>query len=257
MKKFFLLFIILTLISCSKDDSHPIKYLKKMTAVYSDGSTLNTFFVYNGDKMVSMENENTLTEFTYTENLITSVQKLDKSTQEHKTLVYSYENGFLTQISSTEGYKLKYTLQNDGSVSYEKWIVNSENEESLVYHGVLTFQNDNLTSDDITFDNTEPHILKKVKKSYDYDTRKSPLSHVLGFQKLLDYGYVTSLNNVLSFTEESTEKDLIEDTVISESTFDVVTYKYDSDNYPIEMTSNTPYFGDKSLTSVKTLFFYN
>ena len=87
MKKVFYLFFITifvtTLTSCTaeSEDTTQDKLVKKIIELNQDGTSSTFNFTYNGEKIISIESEETSKKFTYFGNLITQIIEFNKTTQ--------------------------------------------------------------------------------------------------------------------------------------------------------------------------------
>lgn len=245
---------VLTLYSCSTDNNDNVKILKKVVEVSADGTSATSLFMYNGDEIVSIDGVNKHTDFIYTDGLITKIVTLDKESQVVETIEYSYLEGRLVSARSLNNYRISYVHHSDGTVSYEKWSLNSGNVELRMYHGTLYFQNENLIKDERIIDNTGVGVVSNYSISFEYDSKKNPLYAILGYNKLLDHNQRISLNNSLISTEIVSITR--EDQIISSANFSNSIFKYDSDGYPTEQVSEKALSDNGSGAYLKTQYFY-
>jgi hypothetical protein len=254
----FLVFLI-TLCSCTNENVDPvqIQLLKKIVEVSVDGSSNTTLLTYNGNKIVNIDRVDQFSEFYYTGDLITKIIESDKTNQHLNTLEYSYSDGQLVKIISSDNYVLNYIHNTDGSVSYEKLTKDSNNNDIKIYHGTLYFQSGNLVKDHRFLDDAGKDVLAENIVSFDYDHKNNALCQVLGYNKLLDYSKTISLNNAISSSEISSVKHINNDQVISS----INTYKskiqYNSSGYPTEIVSENTIFGENDSNHLKSLLYYN
>ncbi|TRX20649.1 hypothetical protein [Flavobacterium franklandianum] len=248
---------LITLSSCTTEAIGPVLMLKKIVEVSVDGSSSNTNLNYNGNKIVNIDKVDVLLEFYYTGDLITKIVEFNKLASHKNTLEYSYSDGKLTKIISSDGYVINYIHNNDGTISYEKRTKEAANLEVKIYHGVLSFQNGNLIKDDQILDNTGNGILSKKEISLGYDNTQNPLNNIVGFSKLLNYQQAISLNNSVVYVESSTVQLINDDQIISSIKRIDSKYQYNSNGYPTEIVSEKIIFGDTDSKHLKSQLFYN
>ena len=85
---------LITLSSCSNEnvDQTPVQLLKKIVEISVDGTSNTTLLSYDGNKIVNIDKVDKLSEFYYTDDLITKIVESDKSTQHKNILDYSYSD---------------------------------------------------------------------------------------------------------------------------------------------------------------------
>lgn len=251
--------VLITLCSCTNENVGQAKILmlKKIVEVSVDGSSSTTLLNYDGNKIVNIDKFDKFSEFYYTGDLITRIVVLDKTNQHLNTLEYSYSNGQLTKITSTDNYVINYVHKNDGTVSYEKLTKDSQNNDVKVFHGTLYFQNENLVKDEKFLDDAGAGILSKKSISLEYDNKNNALYNILGFNELLDYSKAISVNNSINSTEVSEIKYTDTNQVISSINIYKSKYLYNSIGYPTEIVSENLIFGGNDSKHLKSLLFYN
>lgn len=254
-----LLVFLITLCSCTNEsvDVNQVLLLKKIVEVSVDGSSNTTLLAYDGNKIVNIDEFDKFSEFYYTGDLITKIIELDKTNQHLNTLDYSYSDGFLVKIISSDNYVINYVHNTDGSVSYEKLIKDSNNISFRIYHGTLYFQSGNLVKDDRFLDDAGVGILSKKSVSFEYDFKNNALHNILGYSKLLNYSKTISLNNNTKSTKVSEVKYTDTDQVISAINIYNSKYQYNSSGYPTEIVSENTIFGENDSNHLKSLLFYN
>ncbi|NDP27339.1 MAG: hypothetical protein GZ087_07940 [Flavobacterium sp.] len=254
-----LVVFLLTFCSCTNEnvDQVQVLLLKKIVEISVDGSSNVTTLHYNGNKIVNIDKVDKLSKFYYTGDLITKITELDNTTQHINTLDYSYLEGQLVKITSSDNYVINYIHNKDNSVSYEKLTKDSNNLDVKIDHGILYFQNENLIKDDKTLDNAGEGILAKNTINLEYDTKNNALKNILGFTKLLNYSTAISSNNEITRIENSSIKYIAEDQIISDAKRIDSKYQYNSDSYPTEIVSQNILFGNAVSTHLKSQLFYN
>ena len=233
---------VLTFYSCSNENDDSVKLLKKVVETSEEGTSETTLFTYNGNKIVSIDGVQKLTDFTYTDGLITKIATLNKTNQILATIEYRYLEGKLVKAEFLGNCRINYIHNSDKTVSYNKFAIGYGNQEVKEYHGVLYFENENFIKDKRTLDNIAAGVLSKYSVSFDYDSKHNPLFNIQGYKKLLFYNEViSSYNSLISTAITSVSKD---DKIISSAKFYKKSFTYDLDNYPVEQVSengNTGY----------------
>tara|TARA_R110000868_G_scaffold189777_3_gene433354 strand:- start:3806 stop:4642 length:837 start_codon:yes stop_codon:yes gene_type:complete len=246
---------LVTLFSCSKDNSDNIKLLKKLVETSSDGTSNTTLYAYKGNEIVTMDSEQQHVDYTYTNGLITKIITKTKLSQSSTSLEFTYDKDKLVRINSSDNYFIKFIHNSDETVSYQKTSLNTNNEEVKLYHGVLSFKNKNLIKDKRTLDDTEPGVTSNYDISYEYDLKKNSFYNILGFDKLLNQNDLISLNNSLISVVESSVTNA-EDQITSSANFYKSAFKYDKEGYPTEKVSESVMPSDGKSGYLKTKYFY-
>jgi hypothetical protein len=251
--------VLITLFSCTNEsvDPVPVQLLKKIVEVSVDGSSSTILFTYEGFKIVSIDKFDKSSEFYYTGDLITKIVESDKTNQHQNTLEYFYSNGRLVKIMSSDNYILNYSHNADGSVSYEKWTKDSNNDDIKIFHGTLYFQSGNLVKDHRFLDDAGKDILAENIVSFEYDNKNGAFYQIQGFNKLLNYSKTISLNNETNCSKISSVKHIVDNQVISSINTYKSKHQYDSLGYPVEIVSENTIFGLNDSNHLKSLLFYN
>lgn len=246
--------LLFTFYSCSTESVDAIKLLKRVVATSSDGASTTTMYTYIGSKIVSIDGVLKHTDFTYDNDLITKIVVFDKQNQLSETIEYSYVGGQLVQVKSLNNYRISYVHNLDGTISFEKFILDSDNPEIKVSHGTLHFQNENLIKSETIADDTPEGTISTSSVSFDYDSKNNPMRNVLGYRKLLDQNHKISLNN--SLTSVLISANIQGDQETSSAKFHKSVFKYDVDDYPIEEVSETAILDNGTIGYLKTEYFY-
>ena len=251
--------LLITLFSCTNEsvDLVPVQLLKKIIDVSVDGSSSTTLLTYEGFKIVSIDKLDKSSEFYYTGDLITKIVESDKTNQHQNILEYSYTDGRLVKILSSDNYFLNYSHNADGSVSYDKWMKDSNNNDIKIFHGILYFQSGNLVKDHRFLDDVGKDILAENIVSFEYDSKNNALYQIQGFNKLLNYSKIISLNNETNRSNISSIKHIVENQVISSINTYKRKHQYDSLGYQVEIVSENTIFGQNDSNHLKSLLFYN
>ena len=258
MKRIALLLVFITLFSCSNDnDVSSSKKLMQLQEVANDGMVIsNTYFAYYGNKIQSVNTNAEILSFEYTNDMITGVTILNKESQQETSLAYEYENGSLIKITSSEGYVLNYIHNTDGTVSYEKIIKDEMDNDVQEYFGELLFENGNLVKNEKTLIGNDSNIVNKEIMEFYYDNKTNPMHQIFGFEKLLNFGEIISVNNCNNITEINTQDNLLEGTATSSANSHIGSIKYNSNNCPKEKVSEISFFGEKKSNFFLTKYIY-
>ncbi|MCG9791289.1 hypothetical protein [Flavobacterium algicola] len=250
----FLSLILFSFVSCTKDTDEQVKFLKTIDRTLDGGSKVTTSFSYQGSQISTIENSDSLKEFTYTMGLITAITTTNKASAIQTVVGYTYEGGKLKTVLSPNNYVVRYAHNADGTVTFEKFDISVANTETKIHHGILTFDKENLVKEEQTLDNQPSGVVTKYVVNYEYDEKTNPYSAITGYNKLLDQGGEISSNNYLVKTVENTIES--NGQVISSATFYSNSFKYDESNYPKEKNSFVT-IADKGLTvSEKIVYIY-
>ena len=200
MKKLALLFgfSVLTLTSCTKDDSPTPILLKTIT----NGNDV-TALTYNGNKIVTVGDSET---YTYTGDLIT--RKESKSGNNMSSVDYTYKNGKLIseveKLNGGNGTDLKaasqkdYTYNDDGTVTAK--IYRYQNGVPTVFGtSKITLENGNI----VKIENFYPEGDSSGGAVYEYDNKINPLNNITGYSKLFDPNYSSKNNFTKSIETDS------------------------------------------------------
>ncbi|MCW2118745.1 hypothetical protein [Flavobacterium sp. 7A] len=246
--------VLLCFVSCTSDVDDEVKYLKKIEETLDGGTTKITTFQYQGNQIVSIDNEESIQEFTYVTSEITAITTTNKLTSLKNVVNYSYDGDKLKSVESAGDYLVNYSYNTDGTVSFEKFNISIPNVETKIYHGTLYLNNKNVVKEDYVLDDVAVGVISKFSVSYEYDLKINPLHNIMGYEKLLDHKGVISSNNYLIMTEETSFEN--NGQIISSASFYNNSFKYDAANYPVEKNSlfNIP---DKGLSiNEKTVYVY-
>jgi hypothetical protein len=246
MKKLLFLFAasLLVFTSCSKDDKDspdPVSpdpvlsvLLKKRIDIGDDGLSYASDYLYDGNKITSItDTDGSVMKYTYDGDLIVKIESIDKKGILDNVTEYNYINDKLSSssrkvIGEDTYHKTKFVNNSDGTISYEKFIVDSKTEIESIEGtvGKLTFKDGNLIKDESSRNSGSQTV-----NTYEYDTKNNPFKNVLGFNLLDDE---SSVNNMIKQTQTNTTGDNV---YIYITTYD---YKYDSKDHPVEKVANFP-----------------
>lgn len=223
-------FAFLVLFSCSSDNdessnlSNPI--LVKEIEVTYEGKTFIQKNTYDGNKIKNTTSQTGLiVNYTYTGDVITKKEDIDVQKGVSSVSEYTYKDGKVISVLNSVilDYYLKpvyeslrkYTYNEDGTVSYQLYKVNSvtgAQEEKDELAGKLTLKNGNIVRDD--FSNRTTFI-------YEYDNKNNAYKNILGYNLLLESDKGPN-NLVKSFTIYNDKA----------SDPDINLYEYNSEGYP-------------------------
>jgi hypothetical protein len=244
--------LILTLYSCSNDTEGSLKLVRKVVETSETGISEATLFRYNGDEIVSIDGAHKRTDFTYTDGLITKIVVLNKMNKLQEITKYTYLEGKL--VEALGNYRVKFIHRSDKTVMYEKFAIGSGNQEVKLSHGTFYFENENLIKEERILDNTAIGVTSTYSVNFDYDAKKNPLYHILGYKKLLDQMESMSSNNSLLNTVIATTTNGSQ--VASSAKLYKSVFKYDAEYYPTERVSETAIFANGTIGYLKTEYFY-
>ncbi|GGA81602.1 hypothetical protein GCM10008015_22970 [Flavobacterium palustre] len=234
---FFITIVAVLFSSCSNEKEVKGKNFVKIIESTENGISENSVFTYNQNQLLSSDNSKERIDYTYTDGLITKIVKYNKQNQLSVTLQYTYQEDKLIKVISSDDYVIYYTHQNSETILYEKYKINTQNQEQKVQHGTLFFKNKNLIKIERTFDNVDEGVLSTSKTTYEYDTYNNPYYAILGYSQLLDNASLISKNNVVLTVVET--KVVNGGEVITSANLYPTTFKYDADNYPTEQVSES------------------
>jgi hypothetical protein len=252
------LFTAVFLVSCSSDSCSDAKLVKRIVDVTANGTSRVNLFTYSGAKIVRIDQEDNFLEFTYSGDLITKTVAVDESAQTQTTVEYTYLNNNIIKMVSSENYVMYFTHNTDGTVSYEKKTTDGFNNEVLVFHGVLYFENGNLVKDEKVFDDADLNVVRKEKSDYFYDAKINPLCNILGFDKLLNYRDAVSKNNTVSCLNSYSETYISTNQSVSTIRQTTSGILYNGNGFPKERISESPVImiGAVLPNYTKSLFYY-
>lgn len=248
---FFISIVSLFLTSCSNDKDDKGKNFIKIIESTENGISENSVFTYHENQIISADNSKEKIDYTYDNGLITKIVKYNKQTQLSITLEYTYLKEKLVRVKSSQNYVIYYTHTSDATVLYEKYKIDSQNQEHKAYHGTLFFKNSNLIKDERVFDNVSESVDSSSKTTFEYDTYNNPYYSILGYDKLLDCGVSLSKNNAVLTVVESTV--MVGDETITSANIYKTDFKYDADDYPTEQVSEAS-IGNPNYSKIQYLY---
>jgi len=242
------------------------RFLSKVSGVDSDGEKTTVDYIYTGSKLTSVKsqfddgNENAVLTYN-SNNQITHMDITNVESGETKLtkLDLVYDSGKLKSVSGTteSGGKLLYKSTTDITYSGEKVTkvltkMNAEDPDNpgqfiLEYEVTsnLTYAGNNISNWKLATTTasagpiTIPPIVIESALS-NYDTNKNPFASLPLAYNILSTHYNTSNQGMLGLSANNYKT--IKVTAMGMSQSLTMTYQYNSDSYPTEMTSNA---GDK------------
>lgn len=222
-------FTFLVLSSCSSDNdessnlSNPI--LVKEIEVTYEGKTFIQKNTYDGNKIKNTTSQTGLiVNYTYTGDVITKKEDIDVQKGVSSVSEYTYKDGKVISVLNSVilDYYLKpvyenlrkYTYNEDGTVSYQVYKVNSvtgAEEEKDDISGKLTLKNGNIVRDDFT----------NVTFIFEYDNKNNVYKNILGYNLLMEVD--SGLNNLVKSFSIYNDK---------ASDPNINLYEYNSEGYP-------------------------
>ena len=249
------LLLIVSFCSCSNENVTSSKLLQKTIETSEEGRQETTLFTYNGSEIINVDSPNKRTDFTYTDGLITKIVVLYKATKILETTDYSYISGKLVQVVAQGRFVINYKHIDDQTISYERFLWSTDEQQVKEYHGVLKVENGNLLEDKRTYDNTSAGMIKKNNRTFKYDQNINPMSGIRGFDKLLSFDDLMSNNNsLMNIVEDSISYS--SDQVTSSAKLHTTVFKYDGSGYPIEKVCETVPLQSGKTGYLKTEYFY-
>ena len=239
--------LVLLTISCSSSDSETPSnqtiydsiLLKRMiqTTIGANQNVNVTDFTYNGNKLVTIANDNGLIQkYFYTGDLITRMEWTVDNTGIPIIYVYSYNNSNqLVTMTKTDNlvdqaFRITFTYNNDRTITLKNYstIDNSQEEFDSSSKYYLNDTNDIIRIEDYNPAGTQ--IIQTT--TYVYDAKNNPFKNILGWDKLLisrqgQYANVTSMVSSIEGTQTST-------------------YQYNNSDFPI--TESRIYSGNPGVT---------
>ena len=237
---------VLFLISCDRN-----KFLTKLVETSADGSAKTTLYTYKGNEILSIDGNEIHDDFVYNNGLISKIVTTDKLSQRKTTMVYTYDKKMLVRAECLNEYSISYLHNQDGTISFEKKALNPETK---LYHGTLTFKNNNIIKEERVIDSSAAGMVATHTLSFEYDTKKNPLHSIMGYEKLLDQSNLISLNNSVISVVTTTETKA--DQTISSANFYKNTFKYDENDYPLERVSEAVMPAKGKSYYLKSEYFY-
>lgn len=242
------------------------RFLSKVSGVDSDGERTTVDYIYTGSKLTSVKsqfddgNENAVLTYN-SNNQITHMDITNVESGETKLtkLDLVYDSGKLKSVSGTteSAGKLLYKSTTDMTYSGEKVTkvltkMNAEDPDNpgqfiLEYEVTsnLTYAGNNISNWKLATTTasagpiTIPPIVIESALS-NYDTNKNPFASLPLAYNILSTHYNTSNQGMLGLSANNYKT--IKVTAMGMSQSLTMTYQYNSDSYPTEMTSNA---GDK------------
>lgn len=199
--------------------------VKKIVHTFQNGTISVIDLLYDGNKIISETDQGGYkTNYTYTGELITKIEKADETGTVYLSKEYNYEGGKLMHILRNEFgsyYKRDFTYNKDGTIWYSEFMSDSEGNEfePMSNNGTYTILNDNLIKNQLYFKSNQ------VVQSYEYDSKKSPKSNIIGFNKVLDIDYEKSANNPIKIVKVMGSQDNLQTSVWSAN------YEYNANGY--------------------------
>jgi hypothetical protein len=212
MKKLFhiLFAVIISIIinSCSKDESSeyddPLDIrenvlVKKITKTDALGNVQTIDFIYDGNKIVSLETDEEIHSFFYTGNLITKREVFNKEFSITEITNYTY-NGKVLKTSNNvtfvnnNGESMTFNAPDEtnttpSSSNLYKYRGYIDFEQNLVYEYITIFE----TYDLLLYGPNRAATIEQNNYRYTYDDSKNPFNNIIGM------GYLLNNDNRLRF----------------------------------------------------------
>lgn len=242
------------------------RYLSNVTSVASDGEKTTADYSYNGNKLIGVKTVDDYgsetVKLTYNGDLVSQMEitNVESGTTEVTNLNLVYDAGKLKSVTGTteSGGTLLYksttdvTYNSGNKVSKVLTKMNSEDPDNPGQY-ILEFE----VTSDITYNANNISLWKLSTTSVsggpitippiviesalsNYDSSKNPFGDLPMAYNILSTHYNTSNQGILGLSANNYKNVKITTMGIAQSVS--MTYKYNTDNYPTEMTSN---LGDK------------
>jgi hypothetical protein len=238
MKNFGLAFsaLFMILASCSSDSSSStsseVLLKNEIVTDASDGSSYTMTYTYSGTNLskISYDDDSSYDKVYYTGDLITKIEYFDDADvlEERTTYTYNSDNKLISYVSldyvNDNGEREVYTYNADGTIS------------GVSYYGDSVSQTTPGSTRTITLNNGE--VISEVSTSgsnsftFTYDTKNHPYKNIKGFDKIGAYSDSDNIgvtHNLLTRVQTS-------GTFTNTQNY---SYTYNSDNYPLTMSSST------------------
>ncbi|MFH7015070.1 hypothetical protein [Flavobacterium sp. FlaQc-47] len=173
-------------------------FVKKIIHTYKDGTTSTIDLVYDGNKIVSETDQGGYkTNYIYTGDLITRIEKQDANGQVYLFKEYNYEAGKLKYILRNEFgnyYKTELLYNSNNSIWFSEFTSDSNGTalESTGRTGTYILKEGNLIKNEQYLGSSQD------VSTFEYDSKKSPKSNVLGYNLLVDNDFDQSVNNPIT-----------------------------------------------------------
>jgi len=252
MKKLYFLTALLVILNSCSSDADNDKIVKDPVSSAdntvhrtitqkndSSEATIDTY-TFNGNKVLSMKNDNTEFRYTYEGNRIAKKERFSKTIKGSmvRTEIYEYiyEKGKLKTRNILQGVndngeaytiiKTEYIHNSDGTVSYINYYVHLLlNDTTKMQEGYLRYKDGNIIEKSETIES------RTAVFKYEYDTKNNPAKNILGYDLLIDennYAKNNIIKTNVKFLNTPYEEDLLR------------TYTYNENGYPIKFISTSP-----------------
>ncbi|GGG45669.1 hypothetical protein [Epilithonimonas arachidiradicis] len=242
------------------------RFLSKVSGIDSDGERTTVDYIYTGSKLTSVKsqfddgNENAVLTYNSNNQIIhMDITNVESGDTRLTKLDLVYDSGKLKSVSGTteSGGTLLYKSTTDVTYSGEKVTkvltkMNAEDPDNpgqfiLEYEVTsnLTYAGNNISNWKLATTSasggpiTIPPIVIESALS-NYDTNKNPFASLPLAYNILSTHYNTSNQGMLGLSANNYKTVKVTTMGMSQSL--TMTYQYNSDSYPTEMTSNA---GDK------------
>jgi hypothetical protein len=204
----FAVIISIIINSCSKDESSeyddPLDVrenvlVKKIIKTDALGNVQTIDFIYDGNKIVSLETDEEIHSFFYTGNLITRREVFNKEFSTTEITNYTY-NGKVLKTSNNvtfvnnNGESMTFnapdeTITTPSSSNLYKYRGSVDFEQNLVYEYITIFE----TYDLLLYGPNRAATIEQNNYRYTYDDSKNPFNNIIGM------GYLLNNDNRLRF----------------------------------------------------------
>jgi hypothetical protein len=227
MKKYFCLFVLVMLASCSSDDSAESNgvLLKKIVQTFEGSDPVTTVYHYNGNKLAyaMTQDDDRKIVYSYEGNFLSDVSYQNLAGIEYVHTQFTYDgSGRLVHLAvfnegpDTENYN-DYTYNADGTISVVTHYWDDFEGGYIVQNQKMFLLNADIVKTETYF----PDGMQTTIRTY--DDNHNPYSNITGFDKLLDYD--VSVHNNISGTITDPDGNLLQQSN--------TTYTYNGADYPV------------------------
>jgi hypothetical protein len=254
MKKIFILLTILPLIfSCSDNDNStennsnvdPSNVLLKRVITRNYNTTYETVFNYNGKKLLNQKSSRQNKVFTYDGNNIVKIEWYQNPNEENTLLQYVvfeyYSNGNLKKFAKfiDAPVTVDFTYNTDNTIDF---LYTDESNNYYNFSGKFKIENNEIKEYYFEEGNTNQNSL-----IYFNDNKNHPLKNVVGYDKLILYGYFFASSHSSGFSTNFGNKHNQVSYGLLENPSSIQmlnTFEYNTNNFPININKNNQFISD-------------
>ena len=247
MKKIIFLLFILSILSCSDDNSttNSSKILLKKVVTHNYDETYETIFTYDGNKLLNQKSNRQKKIFTYEGDKIVKIEWYQNPNTQNQLLQYVdfeyYPDGMLKRFKKylDAPETVDFIYNSNGTVNFSYV---ADYNSYYNYTGKLTIQNKEITQFEFLNGGTPRSSL-----IFYSDNKNHPLKNVTGYDKLILYSFFyDSMHNSGFSTNSGNIHNQISYSFLSEpnTTYTSNTFEYNSNNFPKSINKDNDYVAD-------------